>query len=42
MPNYIERAQAYVPMLDEVYKLASCTADMDGGSWSEKEQTPES
>lgn len=30
MPNYIERAQAYVPMLDEVYKLASCTADMDG------------
>ena len=30
MPNYIERAQAYVPMLDEVYKLASCTSDMDG------------
>lgn len=43
MPNYIERAQAYVPMLDEVYKLASCTSDMTVRmSWSEKEQTLES
>ena len=30
MPNLIELANAYVPMLDEVYRLASCTSDLDG------------
>lgn len=30
MPNLIELAKSYVPMLDEVYKLASCTSDLDG------------
>ena len=29
MPNLIELANAYVPMLDEVYRLASCTSDLD-------------
>lgn len=30
MPNAIELAKAYVPLLDEVYKLASLTSDLDG------------
>lgn len=30
MANLIELANSYVPMLDEVYKLASCTSDLDG------------
>lgn len=30
MANLIELAKSYVPMLDEVYKLASCTSDLDG------------
>lgn len=32
MANTIELAKAYVPMLDEVYKLASLTAELDGAS----------
>lgn len=30
MANLIEKAKSYVPLLDEVYKNASCTADLDG------------
>ncbi len=30
MPNMIELAKRYMTMLDEVYKLASLTADLDG------------
>lgn len=30
MPNTIELAKKYVPLLDEVYKEASLTADLDG------------
>lgn len=30
MPNTITLAQQFVPLLDEVYKLASLTADLDG------------
>lgn len=30
MPNVIEKFKAYVPMLDEVYKLAAKTAILDG------------
>ena len=30
MPNSIALAKQYVPILDEVYKLASLTADLDG------------
>lgn len=30
MPNAITLAQQFVPLLDEVYKLASLTADLDG------------
>ena len=30
MPNTIALAQKYVPMLDEVYKLSSVTAILDG------------
>lgn len=30
MPNAIELAKSYVPLLDEVYRLASCTAVLDG------------
>lgn len=30
MPNAIALAKQYVPILDEVYKLASLTADLDG------------
>ena len=30
MPNSIELAQQYVPILDEVYKLAALTSDLDG------------
>lgn len=30
MPNNIALAQRFVPLLDEVYKLASLTADLDG------------
>ncbi|WP_087064152.1 hypothetical protein [Intestinibacillus massiliensis] len=30
MANTIELAKAYVPLLDEVYKLASLTSDLDG------------
>lgn len=30
MPNMIELAKIYMTMLDEVYKLASLTADLDG------------
>lgn len=30
MPNSIELANTYVPMLDEVYRLASLTSDLDG------------
>lgn len=30
MPNNITLAQRFVPLLDEVYKLASLTADLDG------------
>lgn len=30
--NAIELAMQYVPILDEVYKLASLTADLDGAS----------
>ena len=29
MANLSELAKSYVPMLDEVYKLASCTSDLD-------------
>lgn len=32
MSNVIELAQQFVPVLDEVYKLASLTADLDGAS----------
>lgn len=32
MPNSITLAQQFVPVLDEVYKLASLTADLDGAS----------
>lgn len=32
MANIIELAKAYVPLLDEVYKNASLTADLDGAS----------
>lgn len=32
MPNAITLAQQFVPLLDEVYKLASLTADLDGAS----------
>ena len=32
MPNAIALASRYVPMLDEVYKLASLTSDLDGAS----------
>lgn len=30
MPNAIELASQYVPVLDEIYRLASLTADLDG------------
>lgn len=30
MPNAITLAQQYIPLLDEVYKLASLTSDLDG------------
>lgn len=30
MPNAITLAQQFIPLLDEVYKLASLTADLDG------------
>ena len=30
MANLIELAKSYVPKLDEVYRLASCTSDLDG------------
>ena len=30
MANNIKLAQKFVPMLDEVYKLASLTAKLDG------------
>lgn len=30
MPNAITLAQRFVPILDEVYKAASLTADLDG------------
>lgn len=30
MPNAIALAQQYIPLLDEVYKLASLTSDLDG------------
>ncbi len=30
MPNTIELAKKFVPLLDEVYKVASLTADLDG------------
>ena len=30
MANLIELAASYVPMLDEVYALESCTSDLDG------------
>lgn len=30
MPNNIQLAQAFIPVLDEVYKLASLTAKLDG------------
>lgn len=32
MPNVIELAKAYVPLLDEVYKTASLTSVLDGAS----------
>ncbi len=32
MANAIELAKQYIPILDEVYKLASLTADLDGNS----------
>lgn len=32
MPNNITLAQQFVPLLDEVYKLASLTSDLDGAS----------
>ena len=32
MPNAIALASRYVPMLDEVYKLAAVTSDLDGAS----------
>ena len=32
MANAIELAKSYVPKLDEVYKLASLTAMLDGAS----------
>lgn len=32
MPNSITLAQQFVPLLDEVYKLASLTSDLDGAS----------
>ena len=30
MPNAITLAQQFIPLLDEVYKMASLTADLDG------------
>ena len=30
MANLIELAKTYIPLLDEVYKNASCTSDLDG------------
>ena len=30
MANSIALAKAYIPLLDEVYKLASLTSDLDG------------
>lgn len=30
MANAIELAKQYVPLLDEAYKLASCTSVLDG------------
>ena len=32
MANAIELAKQYVPLLDEAYKLASCTSVLDGAS----------
>lgn len=32
MPNAITLAQQFVPVLDEIYKLASLTADLDGAT----------
>ena len=32
MANSIELAKKYVPLLDEVYKVASLTAKLDGAS----------
>lgn len=32
MPNNITLAQRFIPLLDEVYKLASLTSDLDGNS----------
>ena len=32
MPNAITLAQQFVPILDEVYKNASLTADLDGAA----------
>lgn len=32
MPNNITLAQQFVPLLDEVYKLASLTSDLDGAA----------
>lgn len=32
MPNAITLAQQFVPVLDEIYKLASLTADLDGAA----------
>ena len=40
MPNLIELANAYVPMLDEVYRLASCTSDLDGAQIKAADVTP--
>ena len=41
MANAITLAQSYVPMLDEVYKLASITAKLDGApNWPDRAPTP--
>lgn len=40
MANAITLAKQFVPILDEIYKLASLTAKLDGNpNWLVREQT---
>ena len=41
MPNAIELAMQFIPVLDEVYKMASLTADLDGAAELAKEKLTE-